>query len=285
MVETIMRMQTAITALPFVQAEQEGLFKEWLTQMVYPSDPLEGEPNLPLSIQVDTKAFTAWASNDRETLVNQLLAFMEASKFNETELKILKKANQSLSDSRLQAWLSLSEGGGQATGWDMEGVMTLASAMAFIPKGAAKEALQAWYAEYEADACIRVGRSVVGNHYTILHTELFGDTVDVDLQLYLELMDSLEVPPLPEPLLDLISDEAPEYLELSFWLGGAGVLKAGLVIPNPSPDFVRQLAVAYAVETGDTLAAIEGSLGRGEPTSIELARLGKEVQIKVTYQN
>lgn len=282
MVETIMRTQSALLTLPFIKSENEELLTEWLNQMLFPLNPMEDEPQISLSATIDAQKVTCSVNGHKDTLSAQFIQFIEASKLNESEIKVLQKAIKLIPEGELSTWLQLSEGT-QETGWTINGLFPLVHAFAISPKSKQRDKLQEWYASFEADACIRVGRSVAGNRLTILHTELFGDNISEDIQLYLDLMTQLGISPLPTPLLEMIGEEDPEYLELSFWLGSAGVIKTGLVVPEPSDSFVRYLSLAYAEDASDALAAFEGSIGASNPSAIELSRIEKGVQVELVY--
>ncbi|MGH1336701.1 MAG: hypothetical protein ACRBFS_11280 [Aureispira sp.] len=283
MVETIMRTQAAVTALPFIQDDKEGLLSEWLKQMLFPMNPILHDSKLALATDIATTSVRCYADNAVSTLQQQLSEFMKASGFKEIETKILDKVVKEVPEGRLQAWLELSHNNGQETGWVMDGVFPLTTALALVPKGIIKDRLTAWYARFDANACVRVGRSIAGNRYTVLHTELFGKSIQDDMDLYNDLMQTLELSPLPDPLLALLLEENPTYMELVFWLGSGGVLKAGLQLPNPSEDLVRQIALAYYPDTGDALAAFEGAAGAEEPSALLVARQATGVTVEVVY--
>lgn len=283
MVETIMRVQAAVAALPFIQDQKESLLSEWLKQMLFPMNPILHDSQLTLSTNVATTTVCCYADNNIDTLQQQLSAFMAASGFKDIETKILAKIVQEVPEGRLQAWLELNANDSQETGWVMDGVFPLKEALALVPKGTIKDRLTAWYASFDADACVRVGRSVAGNRYTILHTELFGESMQDDVDLYNDLMQQLELSPLPDILLALLLEEGPAYMELVFWLGSGGVLKAGLQIPAPSEDLVRRLALAYYPDTGEALAAFEGSIGAVAPSSLIVSRQASGVAVEIVY--
>lgn len=282
MVETIMRTQSAVVTLPFIKPENEELLTEWLNQMLFPLNPMLDDPEVKLSTTIDTQKVTCWVDKDTEALLAQFAQFMQASNLNESELKVLHKIVKLIPEGNLSAWLQLSNGS-KETGWMIKGLFPLAHAFAITPKNDKRNILEQWYANYEANACVKVGRSVGGNRFTILHTELFGESADEDIQLYLDLMEQLGLSPLPTPLLQMIIDEDPEYLELSFWLGSAGVLKAGLVVPEPSANFIQYMSIAYAEDAADTLAAFEGSIGIDGPVAMDLSRTGKGVEVELLY--
>ena len=283
MVETIMRAQAAVASLPFLDENGEGLLTEWLNQMLFPQNPVEREPSVELSTDLYTSQATTWVGNANSLLVEQLTAFMTASGFKDIEPKLVQKLVEQLPEAALKAWLRLGENEVQETGWVIDGIFALDKALALVPKGAVKQKLVQWYGQFEADACIRVGRSVVGNRYTILHTELFGETVQEDLELYANLNQTLGLSPITDVLLDLLVEEDPEYLEVSYWLGNEGILQLGLVVPNPSPRLVRQLSLAYDESGSDRLAAFEGVLGTESPNSMLLARRASGVTVELYY--
>lgn len=278
-----MRAQAAVTALPFVKDEQEGLLSEWLKQMLFPMNPVLHDSQLTLKTNVAANKVCCYADNAVATLQQQLVEFMEASGFKDIEAKILARIIERVPNGKLQAWLELGVDGQQETGWVMDGVFALAEALALVPKGPVKDRLTAWYAKFEADACVRVGRSIAGNRYTILQTELFGNIIQDDIDLYNDLMQTLELSPLPPLLLALLLEENPAYLELVLWIGNGGVLKVGLKVPEPSEDLVLRLALAYHPETSDSLAAFEGVLGAVPPTALLVAREATGINVEVIY--
>jgi hypothetical protein len=278
-----MRTQTAVTELPFITEQHEALLGEWLKQMLFPMNPTLYTSQLTLTAPISVDAVRCYADNATATLQEQLKQFMQRSGFKEIETKILNKIVAAVPEGRLQAWLEINARNGQETGWVMDGVFALSEALPLLPKGTIKDRLKAWYASFDADACVRVGRSMAGNRYTILHTELFGESVQDDIDLYNDLMGQLELSPMPDALLGLLIEEAPEYLELVFWIGSTGILKAGLKLPAPSANLVRQLALAYYPNNEDTLAVLEGAVGAEAPTALLVARQANGVGVEVTY--
>ena len=282
MLNTIMRIQSAMTSLPFIQTAQEDLIREWLMQMLSPTNPSLENPNVRLSTTIDTSKVTCWATNDMALLRQQLLDLMEVSNFNEMESKALKVLTKDIPEGKLSSWLQLNEGG-QETGWVIDGVFPLAEAFKLVPKGAIKDKLQAWYKSHEADACVRVGRSIASNRFAILHTELFGDSAIEDIQLYIDLMDELDLSPLPEALLELIANDRPEYIELAFSIGHNGIIKVGLVIPEPSEKLFHQLSLVYAEDAAESLAEFEGILGATAIKALQLSREASGIAIDLHY--
>lgn len=278
-----MRSQAAMTTLPFIDEEREGLLTEWLHQMLFPQNPLEREPTVHLSTDLHADQATAWVGNVNALLKEQLKSFYKVGGFKDIEAKLIDKIVQDVPEGELQAWLRLGNNDQQETGWVMDGVFALKQALAMVPKGSTKDQLTQWYAQFEADACIRVGRSVGGNRYTIVHTELFGDSVEADLELYAHLNKTLNLSPIPDVLLSLVVEENPEYLELSFWIGSEGILQLGLVVPAPSQEFVRRLSLAYDEEASNELAAFEGALGVEEPTAMLIARRASGLVVELSY--
>lgn len=284
MVNTIMRTQAAIASLPFLDEAGEGLLTEWLNQMLFPQNPIEREPSVTLSTDLKTSQATTWVGNANGLLAKQLQDFMEASDFKAVERKLLKHMLDEVPEGQLHAWLRLGEDGARATGWIIDGVFPLKEAMALVSKGTVKDHLEKWYAQFEADAAVRIGREVASERYTILHTELFGDNVQEDLELYLNLNHTLELSPITDVLLELILEEDPEYLEVAYWLGNGGVVQLGLVVPDPSPRLMQRLALAYDEGAVDTLAAFEGTLGSSGANKMLLARRASGIVVELYYE-
>lgn len=283
MVNTIMRTQAAVASLPFLDEAGEGLLTEWLHQMLFPQNPMEREPTVVLSTNLQANQATTWVGNANGLLKEQLDAFMAASNFKDVERKLLAHMLDEVPDGQLYAWLSQGIGGAQTTGWVIDGLFPLKEALALVPKGAVRDRLKDWYAQFEADAAVRVGREIASGSYTILHTELFGENIQEDLELYINLNRTLELSPITDVLLDLLVDEDPEYLEVAYWLGNGGVMQLGLVVPAPSPRLMQRLALAYNEGAVDTLAAFEGTLGSTGPNKMLLARRDSGIVVELHY--
>jgi len=285
MIESLVRVKSAVASLPFISPEQEGLVNEWYNQLLFPSSPADEETQMYLGSSVAMDELICYAENGKKNLALQFIKLMEASKFRPVEEKLLKKAFQTFKEGEISAWLRLGQQQ-QDTGWLFSGLFSLVEALKMIPdsdKSDQKEKLEAWYKKYEADACVKVGRCVSGAAYTFLHTELFGDNTAEDLEIYGDLMKTLDIAALPDPLLDLILNESPEYIEVTYWMASDGVIRTGLYIPNPSQDLILKSSLVIGGGAIDDLAAFEGSLGAQKAKFIEFYRADKGIGAELRY--
>lgn len=285
MIETLVRVKSAVSSLPFISPEQEGLVNEWYNQLLFPSNPEAEETLMYLGSSAAMDELICYVENGKKNLATQLLKIMQASNFRPIEEKLLKKAFQEFKEGEIAAWLRIGSNK-RETGWLFKGLFPLVEALKMIPdsdKSDQKEKLSAWYAKYEADACVKVGRCVSSGAYTMLHTELFGDNTEEDIEIYGDLMHTLGIAPLPEPLLDLILEEAPEYIEVSYWMAANGVLRTGLYIPDPSLDLIMKSSLVIGGGAIDDLAAFEGSLGVEKVRFIEFYRTAEGIGAEFQY--
>lgn len=285
MIEELIRSKSAIATVPFVSAEQEGLANEWYNQLLYPSNPMEENTGINMAVRADFEEVICYAHNGRKELATQFVKTMEASKFQPIEIKLFKKFYHEFKDGELECWLKLSPTN-QETGWTFKGIFPLKSALVAIPKGKTanhKDLYIEWYEKQEADACVKVGRAVSSGAYTFIHTELFGSTIGEDLEIYSDLMHHLQIEPLPSPLLNLILEESPEFIEMSFHFGSNGIVRAGLSFTNPSQEFIIKLALVLGKGSSDALGAFEGALGAKKTTTVDIYRTKKGVFADFSY--
>lgn len=285
MIEALIRTKSALEHIPFLSDEQEGLISEWYNQLLYPNNPLEDATGMNLKLRADFNELICYAKNRKKVLATQFLEIMEVSKFPEMESTLFKKVYKSLKGTELSCWLKVSEMV-QESGWQFDGMMPLETALKAVPKSKSskhKELFTDWYAQQDADAAVKLGRAVSSSAYTFLHTELFGGNASEDLEIYTALMQQLEITPLPTPLLDLILDEDPEFIELCLHFASNGIIRAGLKIPNPSQALVIKLSLVLGGGASDNLGAFEGSLGETSMKSVELYRNANGVHAGFSY--
>lgn len=277
---SLMRLQAALSQFPFIDEQRGGLIDEWLNQQLFPNNAFDNVARFEVAPSIDTTNVSVFATNERKVLAKQFLDFAKTISLNEGEQKAFAKAYSDLGGD-LSVWLNV-DATGQDTGWEVNGTLPLAKAWDYIPNSPIEDTLKSWFAEYQADACIKIGRCMTDN-YAILHTELFGNDNNEDIQLYLDLLETLDSMPLPTPLLELIAEEDSEFIELSLHIGSNGLVKTGLIIPEPSPNLVLSAALLLGNAAEQNLAAFEGMLGVQMPTRIEFARTAKGIESRLWY--
>jgi hypothetical protein len=104
------------------------------------------------------------------------------------------------------------------------------------------------------------------------------------MELYISLCNALEIDPLPNPILEMIADFEPEYTEVSFWIGSNGLLKLGLIIPDPSEELILKTALLTGDGDIDMIAAYEGALGDVVATKLEISRTANGIESSWEYR-
>lgn len=285
MIEALIRTKSALESIPFITTEQEGLMNEWYNQLLYPSNPLEDSTDMSLAVRADFNELICYAQNGKKELAVQFLEIMKTANFQPVEEKLFKKLYQELKEETLRGWLKLSPTT-QESGWVFDGVFPLDLAIAALPNSKTsnhKALFTEWYSRQEADACVKLGRAASSSAYSFLHTELFGSTISEDLEIYSELMQHLQITALPSPLVELILDEAPEFIEMSFYFASNGIVRSGLSISNPTQALVIKLALVLGQGASDNLGAFEGSLGKDRVKSLEIYRTSQGVFADFSY--
>lgn len=266
---SLSRVQTALTVLPYFKVSFMDSVNEWFEVLVYPDQPL----NLDIvpvrsGVQVDGQGCTFIAQNERKILAKQFAQLVQANGYAEVEIKLLQRAYSQIPDGRLEAFLNVRKSG-MDMGWTIDGLFEIEKAYELVPDGDAKNTLRQWYSDIDANACLRLGRSV-GGGYTIVHSELPGDDAGESIEYYASAAAAFEVDILPVELLEVIAADEPDYLEVFFHIGKAGLFKFGLRVPQPSDNLIRAALFGLAGDTGmETVAAYEGSLGVQRPEYID----------------
>lgn len=281
MLDSLIRMRSAAALLPTVGEEGQQLLSEWLDQMLLPMSPLADDTQLRVAVSADLRETTWSAANTRTLLVEKLAALMEYNGLPAEEAAALQRAAETLGGV-LWSWLT-TDGSQQRGGWLVEGVLPLADAWKFFPSHQANATLAEWCRRGGADACIAIGRCAGADPYGILKIEPWGESILADLQLHNGICEELGVAPLPEPLLELVLEDDPDYLEFSFWVGSPGVVQVGVAVPRPGDELVLKSAMVLGEESVDSLAAFEGALGVERCSAVELRRLAEGLAMRIHY--
>jgi hypothetical protein len=226
---------------------------------------------------------TTWkVKMDTKTLAQRYAAFMKHAEFRTQEIDVLKKGLSSFKGD-LNVWLRVGDNE-QDTGWEIDnGVFPMEKLWGLVPTSTASEALKKWYQNAGADAFVKFGRCIASNTYSYFNTELFGDNASEDMEIYTSICNALSVDPLPSSILQMIAEYEPEFIEISYWLSGSGLLKIGLLIPDPSDELILKTAMITGDGDIEMIAAYEGALGGVTPNSLEISRKGDSINAEWVY--
>lgn len=277
------RLQAALLVLSFYQSELANIVEEWFDLLVYPDNPLDYNITpVQTAIAADGKTVSFIAQNEREVLSQQFLALAKLNGYPEVEQKLLKRALSQIPDGKLEIFLHTGTSGIDQ-GWTVSGLFEIAKAFELVESSETKTSLQKWYQEIGSDACLRVGRSV-GGGYTILHTELAGDTAGESIEYYLNAADTFELDALPNEVLELIAADEPEYLEIFFHVSKDGMTKFGLRVPQPSLALIQAALFAFGTEKSmNTIGEYEGALGAEKAHFIDFYTNAKGFNAQLFY--
>ena len=281
--ESTLRMRAALPLLPFYQERVSGMFNEWLSFMTYPL-----EAGVTQFVKLDFKtSTTTWVVEHEQTavLAERYDNFIGQLDFPAVEKQLLKHATQAF-QGRFRTWLLMGEAGSQDTGWEiLGGPFSLATAFGMIPKNPDSPLLAQWLKQYGFEACTSFGRCIAGNNYSFLNTSIIGNTVSAQIQYYVDCCEALNQTALPDALLELLLEEQPEDLEMSFSFSPLGLVSMGLAWSNPSERIRTLLSSILDPTAQDTLSAYEGTLGSGaEANRLHLYRRASGLSAEIAYE-
>jgi hypothetical protein len=280
---SLSRLQAALLVLPFYKPNLTNVVEQWFDILVYPDNPLNYDLTpVQSGIAADAKHVTFVAQNERDILASQFLALAKINDYPEIENKLLQRALTQIPDGKLEAFLRTGVGGIDQ-GWTVSGLFEIAKAFELVESSETKTLLQKWYKDIGSNACLRVGRSV-GAAYTILHSELAGDTVGENLEYYLNAAQVFELDALPNEVLQLIAADQPDYLEIFFHVSKAGMMRFGLRVPQPSLALIQAALFAFGTEKSMNIVAdYEGSLGSDKAVYIDFYITAKGYDAELFY--
>lgn len=267
---SLSRVQSAFIALPFFKRGLATVIEEWFDLLVYPENPVLSE-QIPVQAGIAANGLAAafLVQNQREGLVAQFTALMQANGYPEVENKLFQRALSQVPEGEVEVFLN-AKNVGVDQGWTINGYFPLSKALDMLPDGSIKNNLKGWYSGIGADACVKMGRSV-GGGYTIIHTELAGENAGEWLEYYLDAARAFSLDALPNQLLELIASDEPERLELIIHANKEGFLKFGLRLPQPSTRVQQAVLLAFATDKSlEIIAEFEGGLGAGAANFVDL---------------
>jgi hypothetical protein len=277
------RVQSALLALPFYKPGLTNIVEQWFDILVYPNSPLNYNLTpVQSGIAADGKQVTFIAQNERDVLASQFLALAKINDYPEVENKLLQRALAQIPDGKLEAFLHTGVSGIDQ-GWTISGLFDIAKAFELTESSETKTELQKWYKDIGSNACLRVGRSV-GGAYTVLHSELAGDTAGENIEYYLNAAEVFGLDALPNEVLELIAADQPDFIEIFFHVSKAGIVKFGLRVPEPSLALIQAALFAFGTEKSMNIVGdYEGALGVQKADYIDLYITAKGYDATLFY--
>ena len=265
--DKIIRLKYSLASLKNINQDKVELMSEWINQMISPFDDYE----LNVLFNSDLTQTTWMINSNSATLTENYTEFMQFAEFKPIETELLKKV-QSAFKGMFDVWMCIGEEK-QNTGWEIyDGIFPLEKVWGIIPESNSREELKKLLSNFQIDAFTKYGRCIAAETHSYIIFELPGDTVIDHLEIYYKICSGLNTDPLPKPLLDLISESNPEFVEMSCYLNSNGIIKLGLIIPTPNDQFVQLINLTLNAGEIELRAALQGSLGSDNIQTIEIYR-------------
>jgi hypothetical protein len=276
--EHILRLRYSLASLKNISPEKEELMTEWIGQMLLPDDDYQ----LSVSVCSDISE-TTWRV-DTETKINmeRYIEFMQFAEFKPIETELLKKVTTAFKGD-LITWMNIGNEK-QNTGWEIyNGIFPLDKVWGIIPESTQRNTLKNWLSEIGVEAFVKYGRSIAADTYSYINFELPGESIVENLELYYNLCAKLNLDPLPTPILDLIAASESDYIEITCYLSAQGLIKFGILIPDPTDSFVKLMNMVNGEGDLEMQAAFQGSLGSDDYTGIEIYRDNDGINSELTF--
>gem|GEM_PF-5890358 len=251
--------------------------ERWLAQIADPSDL-----GLDVTVAMDEDRVVFELSGPRATSEANLTEFATAAGIDEERLAELEQVCEWQSPERLASWLEITRTG-LDLGWTLNEAVELVGFWPLTSPDPCRDELRAALDELGVDSASWVMRSMGGN-LAALGVWLPGADVVAQARMGRDLIDALDVEPLPLPMLQGLVSLSDGPAELRVWLADGGVARAGIAVPNPGSDLLLMLRQELGIDDPQSLAATEAVLGVNDRAWVEVVRGAAGVSVEATYR-
>jgi hypothetical protein len=277
--QTLFRLRSALDTLPQLTEQHKGLANDWVQALYL----LSAESELSTGLSIDAAKAKLRIKDNPQILAERYVEFIKVANFGEAEAALMKQA-MTFDYGNMSVWLEVGDKV-QDAGWEMHNeLFALAELWPLLKGNPDLEPLQKWFESIDTDAFVRFGRSMGGRQYSYFTTVLPGDSVQEDLEFYHRFCQQANITPIPEPILNEILNENPDYLEFTLGLSEEGIVFVTLSLPRPSKDFVLKMALVLADTKVQALGIFEGTLGDLDYARFDLTRTGKGIEAAWLYE-
>lgn len=265
-----------LVSVPEPAAER---LERWLAQIADPSDL-----GLDITVAMDEDRVVFELSGPRRTIEANLTEFATAAGIDDERLAELEQVCEWQSPERLASWFEITRTGIDL-GWTLNEAVELVGVWPLTSPDPCRDELRAALDDLGVDTASWVMRSMgSAANLTALGVALPGADVVAQARLGRDLIDALEVEPLPLPLLQGLVSLSAGPAELRVWLADGGVARAGIAVPNPGSDLLLMLRHELGIDDPQSLAATEAVLGANDRAWVEVVRGAGGVSVEATYR-
>lgn len=167
--------------------------------------------------------------------------------------------------------------GGMDGGWFFPIDVPIKFALEAADQGDAVDIFTEWAQQHNITQCIAVGRDMgaAPPRQTEIRCMLTGSTFDAQLSVGLSAYEAFGVPIIPEDVQSMIRDHQRPGLALSIITSSEGIVRLGLLFPQPPKSLVSSLCNLSGVPSTSSLFNFEAALGVAGPEWVEFQYLMK----------
>ena len=279
---TCVRLQMAAAALLDGRSPAAREMDRWMGKMLSAgSFTGEAATEFGVSLSADHRRLTWRVYGDPDHLIPPMGDYLLAAGIPDAEICRLGEAEETIAPERLCTWIERT-GESLNVGWTFPVDVPLAQAL----PGAARAGLREWAKKHGIEACTSLGRAIgAGNPYSQLRLPLPGEKTAPQLAAALEAFAALGVPSPSDDVVGALLERGRAELALSAWLSASGVVKMGLLVPQPETKLALHLCRAAGVRPDQykTLAGFEGVLGVDGPAYAECQQFADGFHVEFHY--
>lgn len=195
----------------------------------------------------------------------------------ETEIDRLNDVGSLINPLAIGSWIDMSAKGGMDGGWFFPVEVPIKFALEASDQGDAIDILTEWAQQHNITQCVAVGRDMgaAPPRQTEIRCFLSGSSFEAQLSVALSAYEAFGVPAIPEDVQSMIKDHQKPGLALSVITSSEGIVRLGLLFPQPPKSLVSALCNLSGVPSTASLFNFESALGVAGPEWVEFQYLMK----------
>jgi len=279
-------LKNAKELIPFIQEGEEGaeegkIFEFWAiwADSIPPASELtEGQIVFEVAVSADMDKLSWRTAGPQNIFIQRMVDFFWNVGAPETEIDRLNDVGSDMNPVSIGSWIDMSSSNGMDGGWYFPVDVSIESVIKASDPGDAVKAFEGWVNQHGIERVFYIGRDMgaAPPRQTEVKFLLPGKTYHEQLEVGLSAYEALGVPEIPKDALNMISNgKLLSGLAMSVVTSSEGIVRLGLLFPNPSKQVVASLCHFSGVSSPDELHNFESSLMVAGPAWVEFQCLMK----------
>jgi len=271
-------LEAARDLIPYLQPGQEGtedgrifeFWQIWSESIPGRNELEEGAIIFEVSASSDLEKLSWRSSGPQHIFIQKMVDFFWNVGAPETEIDRLNDVGSDINPPVIGSWIDMSGKGGMDGGWFFPVETTLELAIKSSDEGPACNQFERWASSKEIDLIASVGRDMgaAPPRQTEIKFAIPGSSYDSQLNIALSAYPALNVPDIPPEALKIIKGQCAAGLVMSVVTSSEGMVRLGLLFPNPTKQAVQSLCTMNGAQHG-ALMNFESALGVTGPAFVE----------------